>query len=114
MASAYGSPERIDGGGPDMVRRLLARTARARTHAEGARVARPFPEENEDEDEGEFARLETEIMVLKAALRAERQEVEALRAEVQQLASQGTPVTDIRCDRDRWANLVERLLFVER
>ena len=66
--------------------------------------------ELEDEIDG----LEAELRVVRAALQAEQAESAALRAELEKVSAFATPVGDIRHDRDRWATLVERLLFVER
>lgn len=116
MASAAiretGTPET----GAEMVRRLLAHSSRVRAQAGSARIARPLgrlTEEGPTADE-EIARLESEIAVLRAALKAEQDEVAALRAEIEEIGAYSAPVGDIRNDRDRWATLVERLLFTER
>jgi septal ring factor EnvC (AmiA/AmiB activator) len=130
MASAAFREEAPEGTGSEMVRRLLNHSTRARsTAAAAASAARPtrpafrFAEDLQArEDEGraiagleeEIARLETELRVVRAALQAEQAESAALRAELDQVSRYATPVGDIRHDRDRWASLVERLLFVER
>ncbi|MFE1600816.1 hypothetical protein [Methylobacterium sp. ID0610] len=67
-----------------------------------------------DEDlEDAVSRLETENLVIKAALKSEQAEVADLRARLDALGDAETP-QDLRVDRDRWATLVERLLFAGR
>lgn len=73
------------------------------------------PPADVSEDEGEsldeaFSRLEAENLIIKAALKSERAEAADLRARLAERA--GTEDGDaLRADRDRWASLVERLLF---
>lgn len=126
MASAAFREETPEPAGSDMVRRLLNHSARARaTAATAARPPRPalrladaLQDDRQDRAiaglEDQLARLETELRVVRAALHAEQAESAALRAELDEVSAYATPVGDIRHDRDRWASLVERLLFVER
>jgi hypothetical protein len=111
-------------GSSDLVRRLMARPVRleqqARTRLPAqVRAARPsygYTDGDSDDlsvdpDEAdEIARLETELHVMKAVLRAQRQEVEALRAQ-RQLFTESTPDDDVRATRERWAALVDTLLI---
>ncbi len=111
-------------GGADLVRRLMARPVRleqqARTrmplpgrapgladgHADGPAEALSADAEEADE----IVRLETELQVMKAVLRAQRQEVESLRAQ-RQLLTESAPSDDVRATRERWAALVDTLLI---
>ena len=111
-------------GGADLVRRLMARPVRleqqARTrmplpgrapgladgHADGPAEALSADAEEADE----IVRLETELQVMKAVLRAQRQEVESLRAQ-RQLLTESAPSDDVRATRERWAALVDTLLL---
>ncbi|WP_244498855.1 hypothetical protein [Methylobacterium sp. GXS13] len=107
-------------GSSDLVRRLIARPVRleqqARTRlplpGQEARVSgAPQDDLSEDSDEAdEIARLETELQVMKAVLRAQRQEVEALRAQ-RQLLTESAASDDVRATRERWASLVDTLLI---
>lgn len=107
-------------GSSDLVRRLIARPVRleqqARTRlplpGQEARVSgAPQDDLSEDFDEAdEIARLETELQVMKAVLRAQRQEVEALRAQ-RQLLTESAASDDVRATRERWASLVDTLLI---
>ena len=111
-------------GSSDLVRRLMARPVRLEQQARTrlplpAREARPSDESVDDEvddlsagaDEAdEIARLETELQVMKAVLRAQRQEVESLRAQ-RQLLTESAPSDDVRATRERWAALVDTLLI---
>jgi hypothetical protein len=109
--------DREERGGPDfdLVRRLLLPPGWL-----GPRPYRlPPPEEAEAEDLDDLvAQLEAENKVMKAVLRSEREAAAELRAQVAALSSQqtqdGTTQEDLRADRDRWAGLVERLLFASR
>ncbi|MGH1590006.1 hypothetical protein [Methylobacterium sp. P5_C11] len=105
-------------GGSDLVRRLMARPvrleqqARTRLPLRDPRPVEAFaddPSDAPDEDD-EIARLETELQVMKAVLRAQRQEVEALRAQ-RQLLTDSAPDDDVRATRERWAALVDTLLI---
>ncbi|MCJ2069289.1 hypothetical protein MKK75_10840 [Methylobacterium sp. J-030] len=109
-------------GSSDLLRRLMARPVRldpqARTrlpllgHALPAHyVPASEPDEDlfDDSDEA-IARLETELQVMKAVLRAQRQEVESLRAQ-RQLLTESTASDDVRATRERWAALVDSLLI---
>lgn len=112
-------------GSSDLVRRLIARPVRLEQQA---RTRLPLPGQtlpgqdprvsgaaqddlSEDFDEAdEIARLETELQVMKAVLRAQRQEVEALRAQ-RQLLTESAASDDVRATRERWASLVDTLLI---
>ena len=115
-------------GSSDLLRRLMARPVRldpqARTRLPlpgrdlpGHDLHRADPPENEpDEDHFDdseeadaIVRLETELQVMKAVLRAQRQEVESLRAQ-RQLLTESAASDDVRATRERWAALVERLI----
>ncbi|MCJ2056634.1 hypothetical protein MKL09_08710 [Methylobacterium sp. J-048] len=107
-------------GSSDLVRRLIARPVRleqqARTRlplpGQEARVSGASQDDlSEDlDDADEIARLETELQVMKAVLRAQRQEVEALRAQ-RQLLTESAASDDVRATRERWASLVDTLLI---
>lgn len=129
MASAAFREEGFEPAGAEMVRRLLSHSTRARSSAAAARSVRPGLSRLADELQGapsrdasseiadledEVVRLKTELRVVRAALEAEQAESASLRSELDQASVYATPVGDIRHDRDRWASLVERLLFVER
>ncbi|MDP4005813.1 hypothetical protein [Methylobacterium sp. NEAU K] len=107
-------------GSSDLVRRLIARPVRLEQQA---RTRLPLPihdprlseaqaaDLSDDPDEAdEIARLETELQVMKAVLRAQRQEVEALRAQ-RQLLTESAASDDVRATRERWAALVDTLLI---
>ena len=108
-------------GSSDLVRRLMARPVRLEQQA---RTRLPLPGQDshvsgapayddlfEDPDEAdEIARLETELQVMKAVLRAQRQEVESLRAQ-RQLLTESAASDDVRATRERWASLVDTLLI---
>jgi len=107
-------------GSSDLVRRLIARPVRLEQQARSrlpltgqeARVSGAAQDDlSEDFDEAdEIARLETELQVMKAVLRAQRQEVEALRAQ-RQLLTESAASDDVRATRERWASLVDTLLI---
>ncbi|WCS26852.1 hypothetical protein LOK46_08555 [Methylobacterium sp. NMS14P] len=116
-------------GGSDLVRRLMARPVRleqqvrtrmplrdprpvdAFAYAYADTYADTFADDAEARDEAdEIARLETELQVMKAVLRAQRQEVESLRAQ-RQLLTDSAPTDDVRATRERWAALVDSLLI---
>ena len=107
-------------GSSDLVRRLMARPVRLEQQA---RIRLPLAGRDprlsdtagedlaDDRDEAEeITRLETELHVVKAVLRAQRQEVEALRAQ-RQLLTESAPDDDVRATRERWAALVDTLLI---
>ncbi|KMO09762.1 hypothetical protein [Methylobacterium indicum] len=104
-------------GGPDfdLVRRLLLPPGWL-----GPRPYRlPEPDEAPEEDLDDLvAQLEAENKVMKAVIRSEREAAAELRAQVAALTTQqaqdDTIQDDLRADRDRWASLVERLLFASR
>ncbi|MGF3027174.1 hypothetical protein ACQVP2_30710 [Methylobacterium aquaticum] len=99
----------------DLVRRLLLPPGWI-----GARPYRlPPPDEMEIEEIDDLvAKLEAENKLMKAVLRSEREAAAELRAQVAALTTQQaqeeTMQHDLRTDRDRWASLVERLLFAPR
>ncbi|KQS85368.1 hypothetical protein ASG32_19245 [Methylobacterium sp. Leaf361] len=114
-------------GGSDLVRRLMARPVRleqqVRTRmplrdprrvdafADAYAYADEAADDAEARDEADaIARLETELQVMKAVLRAQRQEVESLRAQ-RQLLTDSAPTDDVRATRERWAALVDSLLI---
>ncbi|MEE7441152.1 hypothetical protein SAMN02799625_02970 [Methylobacterium sp. UNC300MFChir4.1] len=112
-------------GGSDLVRRLMARPVRLeqqvrtrmplrdprRVDAFADAYADEAADDAEARDEAdEIARLETELQVMKAVLRAQRQEVESLRAQ-RQLLTESAPTDDVRATRERWAALVDSLLI---
>lgn len=118
-------------GGSDLVRRLMARPVRleqqVRTRmplrdprrvdafADAYAYAYAYADEAADDAEARdeadaIARLETELQVMKAVLRAQRQEVESLRAQ-RQLLTESAPTDDVRATRERWAALVDSLLI---
>ncbi|ACL55317.1 hypothetical protein [Methylobacterium nodulans] len=68
---------------------------------------------DEEDLEEALSRLEAENLVIKAALKSERAEAAELRAQLESLSETET-ADDLRADRDRWATLVERLLFAGR
>ncbi len=68
-------------------------------------AARAAPEADPDAlDPGE-----TELLVMKAVLRAQRLEIESLRAQ-RRLLSESADHDDVRATRERWASLVDSLL----
>ena len=118
-------------GSSDLLRRLMARPVRldqqARTRLplpghepqraaagtddfadDAAEVAEDLFDDPEEADA--IVRLETELQVMKAVLRAQRQEVESLRAQ-RQLLTESAPSDDVRATRERWAALVDSLLI---
>ncbi|SDN68504.1 hypothetical protein SAMN05216360_110132 [Methylobacterium phyllostachyos] len=121
-------------GSSDLLRRLMARPVRldpqARTRLplpgrdlpgrdlpghDLQRADEPETGPGEDlfddaEDADAIARLETELQVMKAVLRAQRQEVESLRAQ-RQLLTESAASDDVRATRERWAALVDSLLI---
>ncbi|WP_267427427.1 hypothetical protein [Methylobacterium sp. GC_Met_2] len=113
-------------GSSDLLRRLMARPVRL---DQQARIRLPLPgrdrhhadapvEEHAggpdadlfDESDDAITRLETELQVMKAVLRAQRQEVESLRAQ-RQVLTESAPSDDVRATRERWAALVDSLLI---
>lgn len=111
-------------GSSDLLRRLMARPVRldpqARTrlplpghvlHRADRPETKPDEDVFDDAEEAEaIARLETELQVMKAVLRAQRQEVESLRAQ-RQLLTESAASDDVRATRERWAALVDSLLI---
>ncbi len=105
---------REPGSGGSAVRRLMARPIRA--HIAGAaqppmpvlKTEAPAPAEPVRPETDDVARLRMEVLMMKAALAAERRESEALRS------SLGLGEADLgdeaRAERDRWAALVGRLI----
>lgn len=111
-------------GSSDLLRRLMARPVRldpqARTRLplpghDLQRADAPASASAEDpfddpEEADAIARLETELQVMKAVLRAQRREVESLRAQ-RQLLTGSAASDDVRATRERWAALVDSLLI---
>jgi hypothetical protein len=103
--------------GSDIVKRLMARPIR--TGPTGKRVdigpaaLPPEPRAEAVEEiapDTDLARLRSEILVMKAVLRAEREENAGIRASVERLAGP-EPLSPEACAvRDRWAALVDKLL----
>ncbi|WP_019905337.1 hypothetical protein [Methylobacterium sp. 77] len=100
-----------------IVRRLIARPVRIDTapnRADPAPVARSIdPQADVIEDTApsmDVARLRSEIMVMKAVLRAEREETATIRASVERLAGPAPLSPEACAVRDRWAALVDQLL----
>ncbi|MGX7708670.1 hypothetical protein [Methylobacterium sp. Gmos1] len=99
----------------DLVRRLLLPPGWL-----GPRPYRlPPPDDDGIEEVDDLvAQLEAENKVMKAVLRSEREAAAELRAQVAALTVQQAhdedTQEDLRADRDRWASLVERLLFAPR
>lgn len=106
-------------GSPDLVRRLMARPvrlahqARTRLPEREAEVASPVAAAGPEAATPDLGRLATELEVLKAILRAQRKEVESLRAQ-RQLLTESSPDDDVRATRERWAALVDSLLIQAR
>ncbi|MCJ2016095.1 MULTISPECIES: hypothetical protein [unclassified Methylobacterium] len=113
-------------GSSDLLRRLMARPVRL---DQQARIRLPLPGQDRhhaaapvdehagepdedlfDESDDAITRLETELQVMKAVLRAQRQEVESLRAQ-RQVLTDSAPSDDVRATRERWAALVDSLLL---
>ena len=107
-------------GSSDLVRRLMARPVRMEQQARtrlplSDREPRLSDTAHADHGDGpdeaeEIARLETELQVAKAVLRAQRQEVASLRAQ-RQVLTESAPDDDVRATRERWAALVDALLI---
>lgn len=103
-------------GGADLVRRLIARPVRLERQVRTRLPLAPYaagedePEADEADEADQVVRLEAELQVMKAVLRAQRQEVEALRAQ-RQLLTESAPSDDVRATRERWAALVDSLLI---
>jgi hypothetical protein len=100
--------------GGDLVRRLIARPVRleqqARMRVEARADARPGAPSFEADDADETDRLQAEVQVMKAVLRAQRRELESLRAQREVLTA-STADDDARTTRERWAALVDSLLI---
>jgi len=97
-------------GSSDLLRRLMARPVRLDQQAR-TRLPRPDEDVFDDSEEADaIVRLETELQVMKAVLRAQRQEVESLRAQ-RQLLTESAASDDVRATRERWAALVDSLLI---
>lgn len=103
--------------GSDIVRRLMARPIRTGPtpkRADASPVALPAEPVVEAVEEialdTDLARLRSEILVMKAVLRAEREENAGIRASVERLAGLEPLSPEARAVRDRWAALVDKLL----
>ncbi|MCJ2048896.1 hypothetical protein [Methylobacterium sp. J-070] len=98
------------------MRRLMARPIRLEQQARtrpplSGRHPDLSDDLSDDPDEAEeIDRLETQLQVVKAVLRAQRQEVESLRAQ-RQILTESAPSDDVRATRERWAALVDSLLI---
>ena len=105
---------REPGSGGSAVRRLMARPIRAhladaaqpRPAVPAVREPSPAPSADEAQD---LARLRMEVLMMKAALAAERRESEALRSSLGLTAADGLG-DEARAERERWAALVGRLI----
>lgn len=99
-------------GGADLVRRLIARPLRLEQQVRTRLPLGPFATDAEEgpDEATDFGRLEAELHVMKAVLRAQRQEVESLRAQ-RQVLSDSADSEDVRATRERWASLVDSLLI---
>lgn len=103
--------------GSDIVRRLMDRPIRVgatQKRADVSPVALPAEPPVETVEEipldADLARLRSEILVMKAVLRAERAESASIRASVERLAGPEPLSPEARAVRDRWAALVDKLL----
>ncbi|MGC5780669.1 hypothetical protein J4O73_18255 [Methylobacterium sp. NFXW15] len=101
-------------GSPDLVRRMIARPMR---HAYQVRTRLPEREAQTlavapvlARAEAAIGRLESELGVMKAVVRAQREEIASLRAQ-RQLLTESSPDDDVRATRERWAALVDSLLI---
>lgn len=100
-------------GSPDLVRRMIARPvrlahqARTRLPDHDATLATSAPLAGRAE--AAMSRLEAELGVMKAVVRAQRQEIESLRAQ-RRLLTESCPDDDVRATRERWAALVDTLI----
>ena len=98
-------------GGTDLVRRLMARPVRLERQVRTRLpLAAPADVAADAEPDAAVGRLEAELQVMKAVVRAQRQEVESLRAQ-RQLLSDATDSDDVRATRERWASLVDSLII---
>lgn len=106
-----------DGSESEMVRRLMARSLRlVETPAAEPDAHRPPPlaflRDRAPPPSAELERLKTELMVMKAVLRAQQTEVTQLRACVAALADPESEelTPEAQAVQLRWATLVDRLL----
>lgn len=103
-------------GGPDVVRRLIARPIRLEhtRHIAETVVPEPVMDEPEDAAEADEPRdveaLEAELALLKAVLEAERREAASLRARLGDPDGASAPGDGLAV-RERWAALVDDLLL---
>lgn len=107
----------------DVVRRLMSRPIRVRPETRvappvsPAREPAPEPAAPPDEAAGpseDVARLRSEVLVMKAVLRAEREETANLRASIERFAGPAPMSEEARAVRDRWAALVDQILDAPR
>ena len=103
---------REPGSGGSAVRRLMARPIRA--HIAGAAQPQPQPPVVERAAASapvtdDVARLRMEVLMMKAALAAERRESETLRSSLGLTAADSLG-DEARAERERWAALVGRLI----
>ena len=96
-------------GGTDLVRRLMARPVRLEQQVRTRPPLAARADAEGDAEPDEVDRLEIELQVMKAVLRAQRREVESLRAE-SNAAGKAVGTAKVRATRERWASLVDTLL----
>ena len=105
-----------NGLGTDVARRLIARPIRLHGSPSGSiarRETAPGPDAVETAPSADLTRsLETQILVMKAVLKAERHENAKLRATF--AADEESLGAEARAVRDRWAGLVDRILNAPR
>ena len=97
-------------GGGDLVRRLMARPVRLEQQVRTRLPLTSHVDAEADDEPDVIDRLEIELQVMKAVLRAQRREVESLRAQ-RQVLSESADSDDVRATRERWASLVDSLLI---
>ncbi|WP_132249586.1 hypothetical protein [Methylobacterium segetis] len=106
-----------DGGGSDLVRRLIARPIRfdvARHVPVPVSSPAATPMDEDSDEPGDLVRLRAEMTVMKAVLDAERRETAKLRATVRSVTGPEPVGEEARAVRDRWATLVDGILNAQR
>ncbi|GEP02610.1 hypothetical protein [Methylobacterium oxalidis] len=103
-----------DGGGSDVVRRLIARPIRLDVARLASSPVPPPAADDAPEEDADLARLRAEMTVMKAVLEAERRETAKLRETVHRVAGPEPVGDEARAVRDRWATLVDGLLNAPR